>query len=72
MLVQRRLLKVPEVASYLGISRAKAWALVNSGYLPSVLVPPRSRRVPLDVLENWVQQQLQSAPAKEAADGDAE
>ena len=39
------LITVEQAAATLSISPGKCWQLVRSGDLPSVLIPPRSRRV---------------------------
>lgn len=55
MQVQARLLRMTEVAQLTGLSRAKAYAMVASGELPS-LRAGRSVRVPLAALERWIVQ----------------
>lgn len=39
------LVTVEAAAAKLAISPGKAWQLVKSGLLPTVVIPPRSRRV---------------------------
>ncbi|MCX7626429.1 MAG: helix-turn-helix domain-containing protein [Candidatus Sumerlaeaceae bacterium] len=51
------LLRVTEVAHLLGISRAKAYALVASGELPSIRIG-RSVRVPRAALGHWIQRRM--------------
>jgi len=59
---ERLLLKVPEVAIALGISRAKAYELANIpmeyGGLPVVRIG-KSVRVPRAALQQWIDQQWQ-------------
>jgi excisionase family DNA binding protein len=47
------LLRAPEVASLLGISRARAYELVATGALPSIRIG-RSVRIPREALETWI------------------
>ena len=56
----RALLRVDEAAGRLGISRARAYALVQSGELPSVRLG-RSLRVPVRQLDEWVDEQVRAA-----------
>jgi excisionase family DNA binding protein len=53
--VHARLLRMAEVAQLTGLSRAKAYAMVAAGELPS-LRAGRSVRVPLAALERWIEQ----------------
>ncbi len=48
------LIRVPVVATYLGVSPAQAWRLVWSGALPSVRLSERVVRVPRKDLEAWL------------------
>lgn len=47
------LLRPPEVARLLGVSRSRAYELIASGVLPSVRIG-RSIRVPLAALRAWI------------------
>lgn len=51
-----QLLTVLQVAQALAISRAKAYALVESGRLPCIRID-RSVRVSVTALNRWLQQQ---------------
>ena len=51
--MERLLLKIPEVADRLTMSRSKVYELIQSGELPSVRID-RSRRVRVRDLETFV------------------
>ncbi|HXF73107.1 MAG TPA: helix-turn-helix domain-containing protein [Actinomycetota bacterium] len=51
-----RLLSLPEVARYLGISRSGAYLLAKSGRLPSVQIARRIVRVRPEDLEAFILQ----------------
>ena len=51
--IEKLTLSVPEAAEALGVSRAQAYIMVNSGELPSIRVG-RRRLVPLDKLRLWI------------------
>jgi excisionase family DNA binding protein len=53
--MERILLKPAEVAEMLGVGRTKAYELINSGRLPTVVVGT-SIRVPVEALERWVRE----------------
>jgi excisionase family DNA binding protein len=55
--MDKLLLRPTEAAEVMGVSRAKAYELIASGVLPSVLVGS-SRRVPVDALRAWIDRQL--------------
>jgi excisionase family DNA binding protein len=50
------LLRIPEVAMILGISRSKVYELISSGDLPSITIGG-CRRVPVAMLREWLQRQ---------------
>ena len=52
-----------EAADAIGISRAKLYALVAAGVIPSVRVGA-SIRVPVKTLSDWIERQLESVPAR--------
>jgi excisionase family DNA binding protein len=54
--MERKLLRVTEVAEMLGIGRSKAYELVARGEIPSVWVAGRCRRVPREALDRWLEQ----------------
>lgn len=56
MQVEKILLKPNEVFSAIGVSRAKGYAMLASGELPSIRIG-RSVRVPVADLREWVEQQ---------------
>lgn len=58
--LERRLLRVPEVMSLLGLSRWQVYNLIRSGELESVKVG-RSRRVPVAALDEFVAQLREEA-----------
>src|SRR5436190_1596406 len=47
------LLRIPEVAERLGLSRTSVYKLINSGHLPSVSIG-RARRIPTSAVEEYV------------------
>lgn len=47
------LLRAPEVAKLLGVSRAKAYRLIKAGELPTVRIGG-SVRVPREALREWI------------------
>jgi excisionase family DNA binding protein len=59
-LLERRLLRVPEVMALLGLSRWQVYNLIRSGELESVKVG-RSRRVPVVALDEFVAQLREEA-----------
>lgn len=54
---ERLLLRPTEAAEAIGVSRAKAYALIASKEIPSIRVGG-SVRVPLDALRAWIARQL--------------
>jgi excisionase family DNA binding protein len=52
-----------EAADAIGISRAKLYALVAAGVIPSVRVG-QSIRVPVKTLNDWIERQLESAATR--------
>jgi excisionase family DNA binding protein len=48
------LLRIPEVAARLNISRARAYELVRTGRIPAVRITPRQIRVDPTRLEAWI------------------
>ena len=61
---ERLLLRVPEVADCLSVSRALAYRWVRDGVLPTVRVGG-STRVPKDALLRWVQANTLNQPVAE-------
>ena len=61
-----RLLTVAEAAEQLGIGKAKAWQLIQSGRLKSVKLD-WSRRVRSDVLDDFIRQLSAEAEAESGA-----
>lgn len=62
-----KLLRAPEVAAILGLSRSQVYGLLACGRLPALRIG-RSVRVPLHALEQWIAQNTQG-PA--ASNGDS-
>jgi len=52
-------LKVPEVADILGISRARAYQLVNSDGFPRIVIGQRFV-IPKDALQTWIEKNTQT------------
>lgn len=50
-------LSVPEVATYLGVSRPLAYELVHRADFPAVKIGERRIVVPVSALESWLTQQ---------------
>ena len=57
--------RVPEAAEAVGISRAKAYELINRGEIPSIRVGG-CVRVPVDALRAWIDRRLAEQDAKRA------
>jgi len=51
----RLLLRPEEVAQALGIGRSQAYSLLSSGEIESIRIG-RSRRVPVEALERWLEE----------------
>ena len=60
MPVERILYRPGEAAEAIGISRSRLYELMNSGEIPSVKVG-NVKRVPVDKLREWVEQQSNAA-----------
>jgi excisionase family DNA binding protein len=58
--MDKLMLRVPEAAELLGLGRAKAYQLVQSGELPSIKIG-RSVRIPVAALRAWVERQQREA-----------
>lgn len=58
-----QLLRVPEVAAMLHVSRATVWRLIYSGELESVIVGVRSRRVAPEAIAEY-KERLRSQAAR--------
>jgi excisionase family DNA binding protein len=57
MLENRILLRIPETAEALGLSRSRIYELIGDGTIPTIRIG-RSIRVPRRALDEWVEQQL--------------
>lgn len=55
-----RYLTVPQAAAYLAISRAKLYQLLSNGAIDSLTIG-RSRRIPINALDEFIGQRLESA-----------
>ena len=64
--MERLLLKVPEVAARLSMSRGKVYELIRSGALPSVCID-RSRRIRARDLDTFVAGLTAGGPDGQAA-----
>ena len=62
-----RLLKVPEVAERLGVSRHRVYELIRKRKLPAVYLG-RSVRVDAEVLEEWIRRGGTAAQERDGAD----
>lgn len=60
MTAEKLLLRIPEVADSLGLSRARVYELVASGELPSIR-DGRAVRVPRHALVEWIATRAASA-----------
>lgn len=54
---EQLLLRLPEAAARLGLSRSSTYKLVLSGSLPSILIG-RSRRIPAQAVDEWVRDRI--------------
>lgn len=57
-MTERLLLRPSEVADALGVSRSKAYDLINRGEIPSIKLAGGSVRVPVEALKAKIAQQL--------------
>jgi excisionase family DNA binding protein len=57
--IQPLLLRVPEAAQLLGISRSKTYEMIAAGELPAIKVRD-SLRIPLADLQQWIEAQKES------------
>jgi excisionase family DNA binding protein len=64
--MDRLALKPSEVGEALGICRTKAYELIRGGIIPSILVGA-SRRVPVESLKVWVEEQTRAPGASDPA-----
>ncbi|MGO8946652.1 MAG: helix-turn-helix domain-containing protein [Ktedonobacterales bacterium] len=63
--VSKLLITVEEAAASLSVGRPKMWQLVMTGEVPSIKIGA-SRRIPVSVLEGYVQQKLAAAEEERA------
>lgn len=54
---EQLLLRLPEAAARLGLSRSSTYKLVLSGSLRSILIG-RSRRIPAQAVDEWVRDRI--------------
>lgn len=52
----RLLYRVPEAAERMGVSTSYLYVLINAGRVPVVRISNRAVRIPVEALNNWVQQ----------------
>ena len=50
----KEVLSVSETAVFLGVGRDRVRALVTAGELPAVKLGPRSTRIPVSALREWL------------------
>ncbi len=60
VMIQPLLLRIPEAAAMLRLSRAKVYQLIDAEGLPIVRFG-RAVRVPRASLQQWIEQRMQSA-----------
>ena len=60
-MTDRLMLRVVEAAQALGVSRAKAYALIAAGEIPSVRLGG-CVRVPVEALRSWIERQTTQPP----------
>ena len=63
------LLKPPEVAEALGISRSRVYELLATGAIESISIG-RSRRIPVDALHRFVADRVAGSPHEALGDSD--
>jgi excisionase family DNA binding protein len=56
-----KLLKIPECAERLGVSRSLCYEMARSGEIPIVRLSERAIRVPEDALDAWIKDQTVQA-----------
>lgn len=61
-MTDKLLLRPVEVGDAIGVSRARAYALIADGTLPSIRIGA-SIRVPVDQLREWIQRQPSAGAA---------
>jgi excisionase family DNA binding protein len=50
------LIRIPDAARLLQISRSAAYALAQRGEIPTVVLGPRAIRVPRAALQRWIEE----------------
>jgi len=58
------LMRIPEVAEHLSLSKGKVWQLVYSGEIPSIKID-KSRRVAWGALQSWLEKKIFIAEGRE-------
>jgi excisionase family DNA binding protein len=61
---QKLALTVPQAATALGFAEATVWKYIANGTLPSFKLG-KSRRIPVDALQEWIRAQAEQATANE-------
>ncbi len=56
--MKKRLISVPEAAQAMGIGRSLLYRLVMSGEIRSVVVGGRSRRIPVEAIDEFIAREL--------------
>lgn len=55
--MDKLLLKPMEAAAVIGVGRSKMYELLSTGEIPSIRPGPRSIRIPVTALKQWVEDQ---------------
>jgi excisionase family DNA binding protein len=60
--MEKAFYRIPEVAEIIGLGRSLTYRLIAEGEIPSIwLAGCRSRRVPKDALQRWIEKQSAQA-----------
>lgn len=64
--MEKLFVSVPEAAQTLSISPTRVWGLIAKGEIPSILLGGRSRRIPVDALKKWADDQTAAGKIAES------
>jgi excisionase family DNA binding protein len=64
--MEKLFVSVPEAAETLSMSPTRVWGLIAKGEIPSILLGGRSRRIRVDALKKWADEQTAAGAAAEA------
>lgn len=59
--MSRELLRPGDLVETLGVSRGQIYNLIAAGVIPSVVLGPRSIRIPRAAFEHWLEEQNRKA-----------